>query len=112
MATKIELLSPAKNSEYGMAAINCGADAVYIGAPRFGARASAGNSISEIEKLCQYAHLYHAKVHVALNTILTDDEIPPVPMHSSSKMPASCSWTFPLSPSMPAHNATTGLQER
>ena len=58
-----------------MAAINCGADAVYIGAPRFGARASAGNSISEIEKLCQYAHVYHAKVHVALNTILTDDEL-------------------------------------
>lgn len=75
MATKIELLSPAKNAEYGMAAINCGADAVYIGAPRFGARASAGNSISEIEKLCQYAHLFHAKVHVALNTILTDNEL-------------------------------------
>jgi putative protease len=58
----IELLSPAQNLEYGIAAINYGADAVYIGANKFGARASVGNSIQDIEKLCKYAHLYNAKV--------------------------------------------------
>lgn len=75
MATKIELLSPAKDLACGMAAINHGADAVYIGAPLFSARSTAGNSVADIEKLCQYAHLYHAHVHVALNTILTDEEL-------------------------------------
>lgn len=71
----IELLAPAKNLLYGKEAINHGADAVYIGAPAFGARASAGNSISDIETLASYAHLYAAKVHVALNTSLFDDEL-------------------------------------
>ncbi|HBG69339.1 MAG: hypothetical protein A2W93_16210 [Bacteroidetes bacterium GWF2_43_63] len=71
----IELLSPARDAEHGMAAINFGADAVYIGAPKFGARAAAGNSIGDIEKLCVYAHRFHAKVYVALNTILYDDEL-------------------------------------
>ena len=71
----MELLSPAKDLACGIAAIDHGADAVYIGAPRFGARISAGNSLSDIEKLCQYAHLYHAQVHVTLNTILTDQEL-------------------------------------
>lgn len=71
----IELLSPAKDLECGIAAINHGADAVYIGAPLFGARSAAGNSVADIEKLCNYAHLFHAKVHVALNTILTDNEL-------------------------------------
>ncbi|MBQ7551222.1 MAG: U32 family peptidase, partial [Bacteroidales bacterium] len=75
MAKKIELLSPAKNLECGIAAINHGADAVYVGASLFSARSAAGNSLSDIEKLCQYAHQYHAHVHVALNTILTDDEL-------------------------------------
>lgn len=75
MATKIELLSPAKDLECGIAAINHGADAVYVGAPAFSARVSAGNSLEDIEKLCRHAHLYHAHVHVALNTILTDSEL-------------------------------------
>ncbi len=71
----IELLSPAKNAEIGIAAINHGADAVYIGAPQFGARQSAANSISDIEALVRYAHQFHARVYVALNTILHDDEL-------------------------------------
>jgi putative protease len=71
----IELLAPAKNLEAGIAAINHGADAVYVGAPKFGARAAAGNSLEDIAKLVNYAHLYWAKVYVTLNTILFDDEI-------------------------------------
>ena len=73
---KIELLSPAKNLECGLAAINHGADAVYIGASQFGARAAAGNSVEDVEKLVQYAHQYRSKVLVALNTILTDEQLP------------------------------------
>ena len=73
---KIELLSPAKNLECGLAAINHGADAVYIGASQFGARAAAGNSIEDIGTLVQYAHQYRSKVLVALNTILTDEQLP------------------------------------
>ncbi len=73
---KIELLSPAKNLETGIAAINHGADAVYIGAPMFSARAAAGNSIQDIEDLARYAHQYRSKVLVALNTILTDSQLP------------------------------------
>ena len=72
---RIELLAPAKNFPIGMAAINHGADAVYVGAPKFGARAAAGNSLSDIDKLVRYAHRYWAKVYVALNTILYDDEL-------------------------------------
>lgn len=72
---KIELLSPAKDLVCGIEAINHGADAVYIGAPRFSARVAAGNEIGDIEKLCNYAHKFGAKVHIALNTILTDSEI-------------------------------------
>ncbi|NWJ50034.1 MAG: U32 family peptidase [Bacteroidetes bacterium] len=72
---RLELLAPAKNVEAGMAAISCGADAVYIGAPRFGARQAAGNSVKDIELLCNYAHLYNAKVYVAFNTLLFDSEI-------------------------------------
>ena len=71
----IELLSPAKTAEHGIEAINHGADAVYIGAPQFSARANASNSINEIERLVSYAHKYYAKVYVALNTILTDEEL-------------------------------------
>ena len=73
---KIELLSPAKNLECGLAAINHGADAVYIGASQFGARAAAGNSVEDIATLVQYAHKFRVKVLVALNTILTDDRLP------------------------------------
>ena len=72
---EIELLTPAKDLEGGLAAINCGADAVYIGAPRFGARSAAGNSLQDIRKLVQYAHQYWAKVYVTVNTILYDNEL-------------------------------------
>jgi putative protease len=73
---RIELLAPAKNLETGMAAINCGADAIYIGAARFGARESAGNSLSDIQSLVSYAHKYWARVYVTLNTLLFDEELP------------------------------------
>ena len=72
---KIELLSPAKDAEVGMAAINHGADAVYIGGPDFGAREKAGNSIEDIERLCRHAALYDAKVYVTLNTLLYGHEL-------------------------------------
>lgn len=71
----LELLAPAKNLECGIAAIDHGADAVYIGAPRFGARAAAGNSLDDIRQLCRYAHQYQAKVHVTVNTIIYDSEL-------------------------------------
>lgn len=71
----IELLSPAKDLTCGIEAINHGADAVYIGAPKFGARAAAGNSLEDIRELCDYAHLYGARIYVTLNTILKDEEL-------------------------------------
>lgn len=71
----LELLAPAKNLEIGKAAIDHGADAVYIGAPRFGARAAVGNSVNDIRELCRYAHLFRVKVHVTVNTIVYDDEL-------------------------------------
>ena len=113
---KIELLAPAKNLETGIAAINYGADAVYIGAAQFGARQAAGNSVEDIARLVEYAHLFGVKVYVALNTIIYDDEvasveqlvaelykvgvdalivqdmgiagmnIPPIPLHASTQM--------------------------
>lgn len=73
--TELELLAPAKNLECGIAAINHGADAVYIGAPRFGARAAAANSLEDIKKLCDYAHQFRAKVHVTVNTIIYENEM-------------------------------------
>ena len=112
----IELLAPAKNLECGMEAINHGADAVYIGAPRFGARAAAGNSLEDIEALVRYAHLYRVRIYVTVNTILKDEELaetekmiwdlyrigvdalivqdmgitrlnlPPIPLHASTQM--------------------------
>ena len=72
---KIELLSPAKNLEVGVAAINHGADAVYIGGPGFGAREKVSNSIEDIEKLCNHAAIFDAKVYVTLNTLLFDNEL-------------------------------------
>lgn len=71
-----ELLAPAQNLECGLAAIDAGADAVYIGAARFGARARAGNSLADIEALARHAHTYWARVYVTLNTLLYDDELP------------------------------------
>ena len=113
---KIELLAPAKNLECGLAAIEHGADAVYIGAPRFGARAAAGNSLEDIAQLVAYAHLYRARIYVTVNTILKEEELvdtekmiwdlyrigvdalivqdmgllklnlPPIPLHASTQM--------------------------
>lgn len=112
----IELLAPAKNLACGMAAIDHGADAVYIGAPRFGARAAAGNSLADLQALADYAHRFHAKVYATVNTILYDEELtearqliwdlyrigidalivqdtallrldlPPIPLHASTQM--------------------------
>lgn len=71
----VELLAPAKNIEIGKAAINAGADAVYIGAQQFGARQSAGNSMEDIAQLAQHAHFYNSKVFLTLNTILFEHEL-------------------------------------
>ena len=114
--TSIELLSPARNLECGIAAVDHGADAVYIGAARFGSRASAGNSVQDIARLCAYAHPFGVKVYVTVNTILYDEELqdtqeliwelyragadalivqdmsllrmdlPPIPLHASTQM--------------------------
>lgn len=73
---KIELLAPAKNTEIGKEAFNHGADAVYIGAPRFSARAAAGNEIKDIESLASYGHQFGAKTIIAFNTIMRDNELP------------------------------------
>jgi len=74
----IELLAPAKDAQTAFEAILHGADAVYIGAPKFGARAAAGNEISDIARVVDFAHAYHVKVYVALNVLLHDDELPEV----------------------------------
>lgn len=73
--TPLELLAPAKNLACGIAAIDHGADAVYIGAPRYGARAAAGNSLEDIRALCEYAHPFGVRIYVTLNTIVYDDEL-------------------------------------
>ncbi|MDR0572501.1 MAG: U32 family peptidase [Tannerella sp.] len=74
-ARPIELLAPAKDLNCGMEAVLHGADAVYIGAPKFGARAVAANSIDDIYALCDFAHLYNVRIYVAFNTILKDEEL-------------------------------------
>ncbi|MCX6356942.1 MAG: U32 family peptidase, partial [Candidatus Aureabacteria bacterium] len=71
----IELSAPARTADIGIAAIDCGADAVYIGARKFGARAAAGNELAEIRRLVEYAHRFRARVYVTLNTILHDHEL-------------------------------------
>jgi putative protease len=76
MSIPLELLAPAGSAEIGIAALDHGADAVYVGAPRFSARANAGVRMEDIARLIQHAHLYYARVYVALNTILTDQELP------------------------------------
>ena len=73
----LELLAPAKTADIGIEAVNHGADAVYIGGPAFGARSSADNSVSDIARLVEHAHRYHAKIFVATNTILFDTELEP-----------------------------------
>ena len=72
---QLELLAPARDMQIGIAAIDCGADAVYIAGPQFGARQAAGNTIEDIRQLCMYAHRFGARIFVALNTILYDDEL-------------------------------------
>ena len=71
----LELLAPAKNCQQGVEAVNHGADAVYIGAPAFGARAAAVNTLADIEQLTRYAHIYHARVFATVNTLLFDNEV-------------------------------------
>ena len=77
MKKKVEILAPAKNLVQGIAAINAGADAVYIGAPLFGARTNATNSVEDIAEMVKYAHLFKAQVFVVINTILYDNELDP-----------------------------------
>ncbi len=72
---KLQLLAPARDLNTAIAAINCGADAIYIGGPDHGARAAAGNSIDDITNLCLYAHQYGVKVYVTLNTLIYDNEL-------------------------------------
>ena len=74
MQLSLELLAPARNADIGIAAIDCGADAVYIAGPSFGARAAAGNPVDEIARLCRYAHRYGARIHSTVNTLLQVDE--------------------------------------
>ena len=75
MQVELELLAPARNKEIGIAAIDCGADAVYMAGPAFGARANAGNGIEDIEAACRHAHKFGARVYVTVNTILYDNEL-------------------------------------
>lgn len=77
LSHQLELLAPARDAQIGIEAVNHGADAVYIGGPGFGARASAGNPVQDIERLCRHAHRFGAKVFITLNTILRDDELEP-----------------------------------
>ena len=72
---QVELLAPARDANIGIAAIDCGADAVYIAGPQFGARQAAGNDIAEIRRLCDYAHKFGVRIFVTLNTILYDNEL-------------------------------------
>ena len=72
---QLELLAPARDADIGIAALHHGADAVYIGAPAFGARASASNTLQDIERLCKEAHRFNSKIFITLNTILRDDEL-------------------------------------
>ena len=71
----LELLAPAKNIDIGIAAIDCGADAVYIAGPSFGARQAAGNSVEDIRVLCGYAHRFGVRVFITINTIVYDNEL-------------------------------------
>ena len=73
---QLELLAPARNKDIGIAAIDCGADAVYIAGPSFGARYAAGNPIEEIAELCSYAHRFGARIYATVNTLLDEQEKP------------------------------------
>ena len=71
----LELLAPARNADIGIAAVDCGADAVYIAAGKFGARKDAGNDLAEVARLCEYAHRFGVKIYLTVNTILSDEEV-------------------------------------
>ena len=75
MYGRLELLAPAQNKECAFAAIDFGADSIYIGANLFGARKNACNSLDDIEEIINYAHKFNVKIYVTINTILTDDEL-------------------------------------
>ena len=72
---KVELLAPAKDKQTAIVAINSGCDAIYIGAQNFGARKKVGNSLEDIKEIVDYAHKFYVKIHVTVNTILTDSEL-------------------------------------
>jgi putative protease len=72
----LELLAPARTIDIGLAAIDCGADAVYIAGPAFGARQAAGNSIEDIARLCEYAHRFGVRIYATVNTLLNPEEVP------------------------------------
>ena len=74
---QLELLAPARDAGIGLEAINRGADAVYMGGPAFGARASAGNEVRDVERLARHAHRFGPRIFVTHNTILRDDELEP-----------------------------------
>ena len=78
MQLGLELLAPARDLEIGIAAIECGADAVYISGPAFGARAAAGNRIEDVAALCDYAHTFGVRIYATLNTLVKDEELPEV----------------------------------
>ena len=72
----LELLAPARTADIGVAAIDCGADAVYIAGPAFGARQAAGNPVADIRRLCEYAHRFGVRIYVTFNTLVYEEEIP------------------------------------
>ena len=72
----LELLAPARTADIGIAAVDCGADAVYIAGPAFGARQAAGNPVGDIRRLCEYAHRFGARIYVTFNTLVYEEEIP------------------------------------
>lgn len=76
--TALELLAPARNADIGIAAVDCGADAVYIAGPAFGARKDAPNEIEDVRRLCQYAHRFGVRIFLTVNITLSDDELPQV----------------------------------
>ena len=78
MVSPLELLAPARTADIGIAAIDCGADAVYIAGPAFGARQAAGNSVEDVARLCRYAHRFGARIYVTVNTLVYEEEIPQV----------------------------------
>ena len=71
----LELLSPARNPEIAKAAIDCGADAVYMGYERFGARSVATNNLEDLKQVIDYAHIFGVRVYITMNTLLFDDEL-------------------------------------